>query len=111
MNKEQVEQLIKEVERLRKKVDQLDRENELLRQKLDLLARRIFGRKSEQLDKNQLEFLLNQLGESSSGSASEDAAIPEADAKPRRSSQPRKPRTPDDLPVETEVIDPPSVTV
>lgn len=105
MNKEQVEHLIKEVERLR-------RENELLRQKLDLLARRIFGRKSEQLDSNQLEFLLGKLNEpESSLSASENAAIPEAEPKARRNSKPRKPRTPDDLPVETEIIDPPSVSL
>lgn len=103
MNEEQVEQLIKEVERLRK-------ENELLRQKLDALARRLFGRKSEQLDKNQLEFLLGQLAQSDQPSASGEAAIPEAEPNRRRPSQPRKPRTPDDLPVETEVIDPPSVT-
>jgi len=100
MTDEQAEKLIKEVERLRM-------ENKLLRQKLDALARRLFGRKSEQLNKNQLEFLLGQLDQPS---ASEDAAIPEAETKPRRTSKPRKPRLPDNLPVETEIIDPPSVT-
>lgn len=103
MRDTQVQQLIEEVERLRK-------ENALLRQKLDLLARRIFGRKSEQLNENQLEFLLGQLDQPASSSASADAAIPEAEPKPRRPSSPRKPRTPDDLPVETEIIDPPPVT-
>jgi len=38
----------------------LKRENELLRQKLDALARRLFGPKSEQLDKNQLLLLLQE---------------------------------------------------
>ncbi|NJN05529.1 MAG: hypothetical protein HC814_02795 [Rhodobacteraceae bacterium] len=81
MREREVNELIEENERLR-------RENELLRQKLDLLARRIFGRKSEQLDSNQLEFLLGKLNEpESSLPASGDAAIPEADAKPRRPSK------------------------
>ena len=87
MRDTQVQQLTEEVERLRK-------ENALLRQKLDLLARRIFGRKSEQLNENQLEFLLGQLDQPASSSASADAAIPEAEPKPRRPSSPRKPRTP-----------------
>jgi transposase len=100
MSESRVEQLLKEIEQLR-------RENQLLRQKLDALARRIFGRKSEQLDKYQLEFLLGQLEQPS---ASAEVAIPEADTKPRRRSKPRRPRCPDDLPVELEIIDPPSVT-
>ena len=103
MTDEQAEKLIKEVERLRI-------ENELLRQKLDALARRIFGRKSEQLDKNQLEFLLGQLDQPASSSASVDAAIPEADSTRRRKPKSRKPRCPENLPVKTEIIDPDPVT-
>ena len=101
MSESRVEQLLKEIEQLR-------RENQLLRQKLDALARRIFGRKSEQLDKNQLEFLLGQLDQPA---ASAEAATPEAETTPvRRQSKPRRPRMPDDLPVEVEIIDPASVT-
>jgi transposase len=101
MEEHRIDQLIEENTRLR-------RENELLRQKLDALARRIFGRKSEQLDQNQLEFLLGQLDQPA---ASENAAIPEAEPTAvRRKPKPRRPRMPDDLPVETEIIDPPSVT-
>lgn len=100
MSESEAQQLIEENERLR-------RENQLLRQKLDALARRIFGRKSEQLDTNQLEFLLGQLERPS---ASVEAVIPEADTTPRRQSKPRQPRCPDDLPVEIELIDPPAVT-
>ena len=37
------------------------RENTILRQKLDALARRFFGKKSEQLNAAQLELLLQGL--------------------------------------------------
>ena len=103
MHKDAIKELQLEVERLRK-------ENELLRQKLDALARRIFGRKSEQLDSNQLEFLLGKLEQPEPPSASGSAALPEAAPKPRRRHRPRQPRCPDDLPVEVEVIDPAPVT-
>ena len=103
MRKDTIKELKEEVERLRQ-------ENELLRQKLDALARRIFGRKSEQLDSNQLEFLLGKLNDPEPSSASESAALPEAASKPRRKKRPRQPRCPDDLPVEVEVIDPAPVT-
>ncbi len=102
MSQDAIKELQLEVERLRK-------ENELLRQKLDALARRIFGRKSEQLDANQLEFLLGKLNDPESSPASGDAALPEAAPAPRRKKPSRQPRYPDDLPVETEFIDPPSV--
>ena len=39
-------------------------ENSLLRQKLDALARRYFGKKSEQLSGDQLELLMSGLDES-----------------------------------------------
>ena len=42
-----------EESRLLEELSRLRQENEMLRQKLDALARRIFGVKSEQLDKNQ----------------------------------------------------------
>ena len=38
-------------------------ENTVLRQKLDALARRFFGKKSEQLDPAQLELLLSGLAD------------------------------------------------
>lgn len=101
MRDQKVEELTQEVERLRK-------ENELLRQKLDLLARRIFGRKSEQLDAQQLEFLMGKLQAPDATPASGAAAAPEAEPA-RRTRSPRQPRYPENLPVETEVIDPATV--
>ena len=44
-------------------------ENALLRQKLDALARRFFGKKSEQLNAGQLELLLQLAGLADANSA------------------------------------------
>jgi transposase len=84
----------------------LRRENAVLRQKLDKLARRFFGKKSEQLNAAQLELLLQGLtGESVELPAEEDQ--PPAVFTPRRSpANPRRLRTPDNLEVVREVIEP-----
>jgi hypothetical protein len=83
-------------------VNELRRENALLRQKIDLLIKRVFGSSSEQLDKNQLELLM-QLPASATVEAI--VAAPEKE----RSKSSRKERTtrlPENLPVVEEVIDP-----
>ncbi len=98
------------VEQLRQENERLRQENELLRRKLDLVIRRMFGRKSEQLDANQLMLLFGELDKPSSPSASEVAATLEAETKSRRNPAPRRPRCPDHAPVVTEVIDPDPVT-
>jgi transposase len=92
----------------------LEQENKLLRQKIDLLVRRIFGAKSEKLDAAQLELLLTGMeGDPAPGKAEASRvpatgdtleAIP-AEHVPRR-SQERRPRLPEHLPVEVEVIIP-----
>ena len=90
----------------------LKRETELLRQKLDALARRLFGPKSEQLDKNQLLLLLQEA--ETPGPALGKGSGPEAQlAEPPRPNKAslakprdRKPRLPEHLPVIEEVIEP-----
>jgi transposase len=80
------------------------RENSLLRQKIDALVRRVFGSSSEQLDRAQLELLL-QLS-ASSAPAEPTTVIP---SKNEVKVQPRKvraPRLPEHLPVVEEVIEP-----
>jgi transposase len=78
-------------------------ENSLLRQKIDALVRRVFGSSSEQVDRQQLELLL-QL------TASDTPAEPVAvETKNGVKVQPRKaraPRLPEHLPVVEEVIEP-----
>ena len=53
-------ELLRKLEALKEESRRLHQENELLRQKLDALARRLFGARSEQLDKNQLLLLLQE---------------------------------------------------
>src|SRR5271155_3625845 len=98
--------------KLLEELNRLRQENELLRQKLDALARRLFGVKSEQLDKNQLLLLLQEaetpgpaMGKES-GPEAEQAEPPRpskaSSAKPRG----RTPRLPEHLPVIEEEIVP-----
>jgi len=101
---------------LLEELKRLKQENELLRQKLDALARRLFGVKSERLEKNQLLLLLQEA--ETPGPALGKGSGPEADvAEPPRplyslkaasSGRPRdrKPRLPEHLPVIEEVIEP-----
>ena len=79
-------------------------ENSLLRQKIDALVRRVFGSSSEQLDRSQLELLL-QLSASATPAEPTAVITPKNEVKvqPRKS---RAPRLPDHLPVMEEVIDP-----
>jgi transposase len=84
-----------------------------LRQKLDALARRLFGKKSEQLDPAQLQLLFQELvapgpavGKGLGPLAPEAAPARPKKAQPRRD---RTPRVPAHLPVIEEVIVPPPV--
>ena len=77
------------------------RENELLRQKLDALARRFFGKKSEQLNAAQLELLLQLCG-----AAAAPVVEAEAQGSVRRPPQERAPRVLTHLEVVEEVLDP-----
>ena len=79
-------------------------ENSLLRQKIDALVRRVFGSSSEQVDRKQLELLL-QLA----AGAAPVETLPAAPTKKEAKVPPRKaraPRLPDHLPVVEEVIEP-----
>ena len=78
------------------------RENELLRQKIDLLVRRVFGASSEQLDRSQLELLL-QLSSTPTEPTVVNPPKKELKEQPRKS---RAPRLPEHLPVVEEVIEP-----
>ncbi|MFC1462440.1 IS66 family transposase, partial [Verrucomicrobiota bacterium] len=82
----------------------LQTENTLLHQKVQLLLKRLFGRKSEKLDRNQLELLLSVID---STGPKDDDDPPRSPRKRRRRE--RKPRMPEDLPTEDIVIDPDEV--
>jgi len=81
------------------------RENTILRQKLDALARRFFGKQSEQLNSAQLELLLTGLCEDRVQPA--EVKEPPTRTAPRHSpTLTRRLRTPDNLEVVREVIEP-----
>jgi transposase/flagellar biosynthesis chaperone FliJ len=101
----QVRELREQVTALQETLEQARRENAMLRQKLDALARRFFGKKSEQLNAAQLELLLSGLTEGTVElpNAQEPAAPPA----PRLArSHSRRIRTPDNLEVVRQVIEP-----
>jgi transposase len=99
--------------------ERLRAENKLLREKVDKLVRRIFGKSSEKIDPAQLELLLKfpeeetALGKSPaspcSGPGADTWEAPPAMHVLPRPAQSRKPRLPEHLPVEEQIIEPEEV--
>lgn len=104
---DQVQALQGQVAALRAQLDASQTENLLLRQKIDALARRYFGKRTEQLDPAQLQLLL-------SGVLPQPAAEPPPSPAPvvrvagqgRPRSGGQRLRTPDDLEVVSETLEP-----
>ncbi len=101
----QLRELREQVALLQEALEQSRRENTLLRQKLDALARRFFGKKSEQLNAAQLELLLSGLAEGSV-ELTEEKEPPARPAPRHARTHTRRIRTPDNLEVVREVIEP-----
>jgi transposase len=91
---------------LRQQLEQARREITLLRQKLDALARRFFGKKSEQLDAAQLELLLSGLADGTLQADEEEEEPPARPAPPRSPVRSQRLRTPENLEVVRQVIEP-----
>jgi transposase len=96
------QELTRQLEQCLQALNESRRENALLRQKIDLLVRRVFGSSTEQLDKNQLELLM-QLPATATVPATVSA--PEKE-RAQRSRKDRITRLPENLPVVEEVLDP-----
>ena len=77
----------------------------LLQKKIQFLLGRMFGRKSEKLNRDQLEFLLAGL----EGTEPDDDPSPTPPPTRKRQRREHKPRMPEDLPTEEQVIIPDSV--
>lgn len=90
-------------------IKEVRQENTLLRQKLDALIRRYFGKKSEQLDRAQLELLLSGLEESEETVAAVEPSTTPATTKRSAQKPTQRVRTPDSLEVVREVIQPQEV--
>src|SRR5882724_8291462 len=97
------QELTRQLEQCLEALKESRRENALLRQKIDLLVKRVFGTSSEQLDRNQLEMLM-QLPESPF--REEPAPAPVQKTSVARLRKERTPRLPENLPVVEEVLDP-----
>lgn len=85
---------------------QLEAENRLLREKVDLLIGKVFGISSEALDPNQLMLL---EAESKKAEAPAAASAGDGSRKAARATKPRRPRIPEHLPIEEEVLEPDEV--
>lgn len=91
---------------LRQQLEEARREALLLRQKLDALARRCFGKKSEQLNSAQMELLMVGLEESE---VEVPATTPRVRTPRRERNGTQRVRTPDNLEVVRQVIQPQEV--
>jgi transposase len=94
---------------LEEALEQTRREVTLLRQKLDALARRFFGKKSEQLDAAQRQLLLSGLAQLEAQPAPEKSMLPAVVAPRRARTNTQRIRTPENLEVVREVIEPEQV--
>ncbi len=81
--RDQLQQSHDEIERVR-------RENELLKHKLDVLCRRLFGKKSEKLDPNQLQLALDLLKSDAAARPEEPAEMDSGEALSRRERKQRR---------------------
>jgi transposase len=99
-----------DIQKLQKENEILREENRLLRQKVDLLIRQMFGKKSEKLSPGQLEMLLCGEQPPEEPEASVELPAPAEAVEIRCESKPRRPRYPENLPVEEQIIDPAEVT-
>ena len=104
----QFQLLQEQVASLQEALAQARLENTLLRQKLDALARRLFGKQSEQLEAAQLQLLLSGLVQQPVAALAQTALRPVAP--PRRAAKSsQRLITPESLEVVREVIEPDEV--
>jgi transposase len=100
------EELRAELRELKNVVEDILTENKLLRSEKQILLRRLFGRKSEQLDDRQLDLLAVEQTEIPIPDKTQSAPTGSPGTRKRRKS---RPRLPEDLPTEEHIIDPDEV--
>ncbi len=104
----QVAELVENQKKLVAIIEALSSENKLLHQKVKALLKRMFGKKSEKLNPNQLELLLGFAEELEVTPEDDDTPSPSSPSRPRKSRK-SKPRLPENLPTEKVIIDPDEV--
>lgn len=103
---QQMDALQQLVASLQQTLEETRRENTLLRQKLDALARRYFGKQSEALDSAQLQLLLSGRAPESIEVTPKQSLLPLPRLPRRARPGTQSLRTPDNLEVVREVIEP-----
>ena len=100
-----------ELDRLREENQELRQRVKLLEERIDFLVRQVFGQSSEKLDPRQLELFLegSESGKEDASAANAEDLLAEANSNKRKTKRERKPRLPENLPVEEEVIEPDAV--
>lgn len=102
-----VVELQKQLQALRDQNKALQIENKLLSEKVQFLLRRMFGRKTEKIDAQHLQLLLQGLEVEET--PPQDDPPPSPPSPPRARREQSKPRIPANLPVEDKVIIPAEV--
>lgn len=104
---QQIDTLQNQVASLLQALDESKRENILLRQKLDALARQYFGKRSEQLNSSELQLLLSGLLPETPEAPKQCLLPLKGGGKAHRNKKnPQRIRTPENLEVVREVIEP-----
>jgi len=101
-----IDTLIEQNAKQAAQISELLEQNSQLMQKVQFLLKRLFGSKSEKLNRNQLEFLLENLDRQQPDDDPPPSPPPSGRSRKRREY---KPRMPEDLPTEDIVIDPEAV--
>lgn len=81
----------------------------VLKQTIDALCRRVFGKSSEKLDPAQLELFDPAKKVPAAESADPGPVAEETPRRKPHQKKPRRPRIPDHLPVDEQIVDPPEV--
>jgi transposase len=98
--------LREENKQLRRQLSDAHHQIFLLQDKIEKMAQRLFGKKSEQLSKEQMELLLSGLSDPLQEAQKDEEPEPLPLERPRRRTSPKRMKTPENLEVKKEVIIP-----
>jgi len=106
-SKDLITELLKNQQKMEAVIESLSSENKFLRLKVQALLKRIFGKKTEKINPDQLELLLG-FAEEMKNDPEDDNTPPPSPPRPRKPRK-SKPRLPEDLPTEKVIIEPDEV--
>jgi len=103
----EIKKIFEQVAKLEERLKEKEQENYFLRQKIQFLLQKMFGKKTEKIDPNQLQLLLMNIDPTTT--PEDDPPDPKGPPKKRAKRTPRKDKLPHDLPVEEVVLKPKAV--